>query len=346
MLPTMRARAAELVDGFREGQADLVADYAIPFVQTVISAIIGLPPEDTARIQAWTDDFVLLWNPLAPVEPRVEAAKRMADYTRYLQALIDTRRADPRETCCPTSSTARTATPACRTSTCTTSSAARPGSPDSTPRATRSPPRCSSSCRTRVSPTRCEPTRPRPYCGSRRRRCAATPHTAGCSASPPATPRSVARTCLRAARCCSVRLGQPRRDHVPASRRRGAGPAQCPRPPRLRPRPARLPRRPDGPCGDPGGAGDAHPAPTRPPSSRGIRADLYRELLLPRARVTRRHLVAAWVQGRSLPRRPRCSARRRSTRRRRSMRPCSSAARRRAPRSMSRRPVRWRRLLE
>jgi cytochrome P450 len=97
MLPTMRARAAELVDGFREGQADLVADYAIPFVQTVISAIIGFPPEDTARIQAWTDDFVLLWNPLAPVEPRVEAAKRMADYTRYLQALIDDRRADPRE---------------------------------------------------------------------------------------------------------------------------------------------------------------------------------------------------------------------------------------------------------
>ena len=97
MLPTMRARAAELVDGFADGKADLVADYAVPFVQTVISAIIGFPPEDTARIQAWTDDFVLLWNPLAPVEPRVEAARRMADYTRYLQALIDDRRAHPRE---------------------------------------------------------------------------------------------------------------------------------------------------------------------------------------------------------------------------------------------------------
>jgi Cytochrome P450 len=96
MLPTMRARANELVDGFT-GHADLVADYAVPFVQTVISAIIGFPPEDTAKIQAWTDDFVLLWNPLAPVEPRVEAARRMADYTRYLQALIDDRRASPRE---------------------------------------------------------------------------------------------------------------------------------------------------------------------------------------------------------------------------------------------------------
>lgn len=97
MLPRMRERADELIDGFTGNRADLVSGYAIPFVQTVISAIIGFPPEDTDRIQAWTDDFVLLWNPLAPLEPRIEAARRMADYTRYLQALIDDRRANPRE---------------------------------------------------------------------------------------------------------------------------------------------------------------------------------------------------------------------------------------------------------
>jgi cytochrome P450 len=97
MLPTMRERANELIDGFTDQRADLVAGYAIPFVQTVINAIIGFPPEDSARVQAWTDHFVLLWNPLAPLEPRIEAARQMADYTRYLQALIDERRADPRE---------------------------------------------------------------------------------------------------------------------------------------------------------------------------------------------------------------------------------------------------------
>ena len=79
MLPTMRARAEELVAGFTDRQADLVREFAVPFVQTVISAIIGFPQEDTDRVQAWTDDFVLLWNPLAPLEPRVEAARRMAD---------------------------------------------------------------------------------------------------------------------------------------------------------------------------------------------------------------------------------------------------------------------------
>ncbi|GEL24219.1 hypothetical protein PSU4_31730 [Pseudonocardia sulfidoxydans NBRC 16205] len=82
MLPTMRARADELIDGFAGDQADLVAGYAIPFVQTVISAIIGFPAEDTARVQGWTDDVNTLWNPLAPVADRVTSARRMAEYTR------------------------------------------------------------------------------------------------------------------------------------------------------------------------------------------------------------------------------------------------------------------------
>jgi cytochrome P450 len=97
MVPLMRERAAGLIDLFTDGRADLVAEYAIPFVQAVISAVIGFPAADTARIQAWTDDVNLLWNMLAPVGARVKAARRMADYTRYLQALIDDRRAHPRE---------------------------------------------------------------------------------------------------------------------------------------------------------------------------------------------------------------------------------------------------------
>ena len=108
MIPLMHERAEALIDGFTKlpgpdgdpaahGHADLVAGYAIPFVQAVISAVIGFPAEDTARIQAWTDDVNMLWNMLAPVEARVASARRMADYTRYLQALIDDRRAQPRE---------------------------------------------------------------------------------------------------------------------------------------------------------------------------------------------------------------------------------------------------------
>lgn len=97
MVPRMRERATELIDGFRGDSADLVADYAVPFVQAIIGAIIGFPAQDTAQIQAWTDDVNMLWNKLAPVAARVASARRMADYTRYLQALIDDRRARPHE---------------------------------------------------------------------------------------------------------------------------------------------------------------------------------------------------------------------------------------------------------
>ncbi|PVZ12029.1 cytochrome P450 [Actinomycetospora cinnamomea] len=115
MMPTMRATADSLVDAFAtggiehstpagepsaipaRGRADLVAQYAVPFVQSVISAIIGYPPQDTAQIQIWTDDVATLWNPLAPLEDRIASAGRMGDYTVYLQALIDERRAHPRE---------------------------------------------------------------------------------------------------------------------------------------------------------------------------------------------------------------------------------------------------------
>jgi cytochrome P450 len=97
MVPRMRERAAELVDAFSRDGADLVDEYAAPFVQTVINAIIGFPAEDDDRVQAWTDDFVLLWNPLAPVDGKVEAAHRMADYSRYLQALVEQRRTEPRD---------------------------------------------------------------------------------------------------------------------------------------------------------------------------------------------------------------------------------------------------------
>jgi cytochrome P450 len=93
----MHERAAELVGGFTGGTADLVSEYAVPFEQTIINAVIGFPPEDTARIQAWTDDVNLLLNKLAPVADRVAAARGLGDYTRYLQAHIDDRRAHPRE---------------------------------------------------------------------------------------------------------------------------------------------------------------------------------------------------------------------------------------------------------
>jgi cytochrome P450 len=97
MVPLMRQRASELIDDFTGNSTELVREYAVPFVQTIINTAIGFPAKDSERIQVWTNDFMLLLNPLAPVDGKVAAARRMADYTRYVQALIDDRRAHRRD---------------------------------------------------------------------------------------------------------------------------------------------------------------------------------------------------------------------------------------------------------
>lgn len=97
LLPLMRQRANELIDGLTGGAAELVSQYATPYVETIVNTLVGFPAEDAERVEAWTGDVLVLMNPTAPVDVRVTAARRMGDYTRYLQALIDDRRAHPRD---------------------------------------------------------------------------------------------------------------------------------------------------------------------------------------------------------------------------------------------------------
>jgi cytochrome P450 len=98
MQPLIRRLADELIDAFSsDGRADLVSQYANPLVQTVISLLLGVPREDIARVQSWTDDLVLVWNPFAPLPEKISAARRVVDYERYIAALIEERRASPED---------------------------------------------------------------------------------------------------------------------------------------------------------------------------------------------------------------------------------------------------------
>ncbi len=98
LIPLMQRRADELIDAFGDGsnRIDLVADYAAPFVRTVVDEVMGLSFADAAQIQAWSDCQILLSNPLAPAHARAEAAKQLGDYTRYMQTLTDERRQERR----------------------------------------------------------------------------------------------------------------------------------------------------------------------------------------------------------------------------------------------------------
>lgn len=98
LVPAMTDKANALVDAFLTGEtADLVGQYSDPYVQLVVSLVFGIPPEDVDTVQAWTDDYMLLMNPLAPVDGKIEAARRLHDYQAYVDAMAADRRAHPQE---------------------------------------------------------------------------------------------------------------------------------------------------------------------------------------------------------------------------------------------------------
>ncbi|WP_316528522.1 cytochrome P450 family protein [Kitasatospora brasiliensis] len=91
----LRTRVQEIADTLIDalpaaGSADLVASYALPLPMTVICELLGVPAADRAGFRAWSTELV------APSSPQAvgEAAGAM---TARLTALIEERRADPRE---------------------------------------------------------------------------------------------------------------------------------------------------------------------------------------------------------------------------------------------------------
>ena len=96
--PAMLREANRLIDSFIEaGRADVVAQYAAPFVRHVLSWAAGIPDDDIASVHQWNEEFMKVFNPLLPVEIKVEAAKHYRPYEEYLSELLRSRAAEPRD---------------------------------------------------------------------------------------------------------------------------------------------------------------------------------------------------------------------------------------------------------
>lgn len=100
----IRELSRELLKGtIDRRQMDLAADFAVPLPMTVISEMIGIPPEDWSRFKHWSDGILRLSYTMGGIDP-AEAQAAMADFQAvsiemngYVAQMIELRREQPSE---------------------------------------------------------------------------------------------------------------------------------------------------------------------------------------------------------------------------------------------------------
>ncbi|HEU4531802.1 MAG TPA: cytochrome P450 [Steroidobacteraceae bacterium] len=98
LVPMIERTAHELIDGFAaRGECEFVRDFAHPLPMMVIADLIGVPRKDLARFKAWSDAIVEPFSMMISREREIECARLVVEMQHYFAALIEERRAEPRE---------------------------------------------------------------------------------------------------------------------------------------------------------------------------------------------------------------------------------------------------------
>jgi len=90
--------ADELIDDFIDkGECEFVRDFATPLPVYVIADQLGVPRADLRKIKSWSDAFASRLGGMASPEEEVENARLIVEYQRYMERVIEDRRASPRD---------------------------------------------------------------------------------------------------------------------------------------------------------------------------------------------------------------------------------------------------------
>ena len=97
LVEQLRGRVETLCDGFlvaaqRRGSLDLIRDYAVPLPTTIIAEMLGVPVEDRTRFHRWSARIIAI----SSGRDQLGALPSLWLFVRYLQALFQQRRAQPR----------------------------------------------------------------------------------------------------------------------------------------------------------------------------------------------------------------------------------------------------------
>lgn len=101
VVEALRPRIQSLVDGLidrviAQGEMDLIADLAFPLPATVISELLGVPPEDREQFHTWSNNIN---NYLGTGRPQVDVARQaqqsVEEISAYFINIAEQRKADP-----------------------------------------------------------------------------------------------------------------------------------------------------------------------------------------------------------------------------------------------------------
>ena len=95
----IRGQCDALIDAFPEdGCFDFVESFASPLPITVISGILGIPPERTGGFRDWAEDFFRLSGATAiPEDEAVVRWRRVYEWDQYIRSFIADRRTSPED---------------------------------------------------------------------------------------------------------------------------------------------------------------------------------------------------------------------------------------------------------
>jgi cytochrome P450 PksS len=74
------------------GQMDLIRDYALPLPTSIIAEMLGVPARDRNRFHRWSNALVSMTSSMWG---RLKALPRVMAFLRYIEHLIEAKRADP-----------------------------------------------------------------------------------------------------------------------------------------------------------------------------------------------------------------------------------------------------------
>lgn len=96
LAPQIEAVAAELIGGFPEGPFDLIARFCTPLPARIIARLLGVPEALWPELLRWSHAMVAMYQSRRDrsVEVAAEAATR--DFIAFLEKLVGSRRAAPR----------------------------------------------------------------------------------------------------------------------------------------------------------------------------------------------------------------------------------------------------------